>query len=114
MPIARGQNNFMPIRSTAPSFEVTFGAVSTANALESTGIREWSGPSGRAVRFATKTAADFYVNIGTSDIVAASTDSMSLLGGTVETIKPPFPNAGFIALYSSTDVTVNITLGYGQ
>lgn len=112
----RFQFPFHHIASTSPSFEVSLtGADSTANALQSTGLREWSGPSSRAVRFATRTADDYLAVFGTSDInVGGSTDGMLILGGTVEVIQPTSPRFTHIALQSSTDVTINITLGYGQ
>ena len=107
--------NFRSILSTAPSFEVSLtGANSTANALEAAGLRLFDGPTGRAVRFSTKTADDYYLAFGTSDIVASSSESIGMLGGTVETFFPTKPDWGFIALQSSTDVTVNVTLGHGQ
>lgn len=113
----RFQLPFRPVESTAPSFEVALtSANSTANALESTAIfRYWRhGPGSRAIRLATKTADDYYVSFGSTLAVAASTDSMLLLGGTVEIFDPIRPGITHIALQSSTDVTVNVTIGHGQ
>jgi len=89
---------------------------STYNALSSTALnRYWkSGPGSRAVRLGCKETGDYYVSFGTSDAVAASTDSFVMLGGTVEIFTPIHPGITHIALFSSTSVTVNVTLGYGQ
>lgn len=113
MSLSRGQYAFYPVTSTAgPSFESTLGS-SGLYALESTTVRQWQGASGRAVRIASKAADDFYVNVGSSDIVAASTNSVLILGGTVETFFLR-PVQSHIMVFSSTDVTANITIGYGQ
>lgn len=108
---------FQPIRnSTAPSFNSTGGDnASTLNAFESSGLREWDkGPDGRAVRFAESSGVDYFVNFGTSDIVAASSDSMFVLGGTVELFRIQ-PGQTHMALISfSTVAEVNITIGYGR
>jgi hypothetical protein len=106
------------VGTTAPSF--TMGATdvfaSTASVLESTALgRQWQGPSGRVVRLAEDKGIDFHVNFGTSTIIAASTDSMLVLGGTVEDFKVE-PSDTYIAIKSvstSTGAVVNITLGYG-
>ena len=110
---SRFQFPFHPIESTAPSFEVTFDNTSTTVFLESTGLREWGSPLGRVVRFATRTADDYLVSFGSSLAVAASSDSMLLLGGTVEVINLTRPSVNSIALQSSTDVVLNVTLGFG-
>lgn len=112
----RSRLPFQPVDSSAPSFEVTIDATSVVTALESTAInRFWkSGPGSRSIRLATKTADDYYFSIGSSLAVAASSDSVLILGGTVEIFTPIKPGLAYIALQSSTDVTVNCTLGYGQ
>ena len=99
--------------STAPSFESTASTTAVLLALESTSVREWQFPTSRAVRLAEKTGADYYVKFGTSDVVAASTNSMLALGGTVELHRIE-AGQSHMSLYSSTDVTVNITLGTGS
>ena len=108
----RFQKAFEAINSTAPAFNVSVTNTSTANALESTGSREWDGPGSRTIRLASGTAADYYVQFGNSSVVA-STLSMLFLGGTVEIPSPIKPGNTHIAMYSSTDITVNVTLGYG-
>ena len=110
----RHQRPFSPIVSTAPGFSVSFDSTSTIFALESTSLREWSGPSGRAIRVSSIASDDFHINFGTSDIVAASSDSVLVLGGTVETFLPGKPSYTHIACVSSTNATVNVVLGYGQ
>ncbi len=107
---------FKPVTgTTAPSFQVTaLGAASTANAFESTALnRVWQGPSNRAVRLASQLAPDFYVNFGSSGIVASSSDGILVLGGTVEEfyLEPDWEYISIIG--ATTDVTVNVTPGYG-
>ncbi|HDZ73728.1 MAG TPA: hypothetical protein ENH55_13365 [Aurantimonas coralicida] len=111
---SRFQLPFHPIASTAPSFEATFDNTSTSLALQSTSLREWAGPTNRSVRLATRTADDYLVAFGTSDItLGGSSDAMLVLGGTVEVFHPILPSHTHIAMQSSTDVTANVTLGYG-
>ncbi len=113
MTLSRGQYAFYPVNSTEPSFNSTSGS-SGLYALESTATnRVWQGASGRAVRVSSKAADDFSVAFGTSDIVATSSGSVLVLGGTVENF---FSRVGWshIMVFSSTDVTANISLGYGQ
>lgn len=112
MSLSRGQYTFYPVNSTEPGFNSTLGS-SGLYALESTSVREWQGPSGRAVRFASKAADDYFVAFGSSDIVATSSGGILVLGGTVETFysRSKFTHA---MVFSTTDVVVNITPGYGQ
>jgi len=104
---------FHAIESTAPSFEISIDDASSAVALESTGLREWGSPLGRVVRFATRTADDYLVKFGDSNAVAVSSDTMLMLGGTVEVINLTRPTVTHIALVSSTDVVINVTLEFG-
>jgi hypothetical protein len=115
MPI-RADYPFRTIDSTAPSFVATSSTASAAFALEATGVREWfGGPGSRAVRLASITADDYHVGFGTSDLVIASTTTPAILGGTVEIFSPIKPGYTHIAVISSsTDIDVNVTLGYGQ
>jgi hypothetical protein len=108
-----GSFNFFPINSTAPSFNSTADATAALYALESTGAREWQFASGRAVRVASKASDDYHIAFGTSDIVAASTANMAVLGGTVETFYTN-PSQSHISIVSSTFVTVNVTIGHGK
>ena len=114
MTIQRGLQNFNPIVSTAASFEAIIDNATGAFALESSSLREWTTPSGRAVRIASPQTDDFHMRFGDSNIgVAGSSDSMLLLGGTVETFHPVKPSYTHLSLVSSTTVTINITIGYG-
>ena len=108
----RYQKAFEAVNSTAPAFNVSVTNTSTANALESSGAREWDGPGSRTIRLVSGQATDYYVQFGTSSVVA-STLSMLFLGGTVEIPSPIRPGFTHIAMYSSTDMTVNVTIGYG-
>ena len=106
---------FQPIDSTAPSFQVTVDSTSVATALQSTGVREWfGGPVGRSIRIASITADDYHIQFGSTLAEATTTTSPVILGGTVEVFNPIKPAHTHIAVVSSTDVTVNISLGYGQ
>lgn len=113
MPI-RGLYGFQAVNSTEPSFDVTVDSTPVLTKLQSTGTgRMWQGPSGRSIRLSCSTAADYRIATGTSLAVAVSTGNMLLLGGTVEGYRPR-PQDEYISIVSSTDVTVNVTLGYGQ
>jgi len=106
---------FTPVVSTAPAFQVSGTLASTANALEGAN-RKWQGASGRTIRFAESSGIDYYVKFGSSTVVAAATDSMLLLGGTVQDLKQPKPSDTYVAIKSistSTAAVVNVTLGYG-
>lgn len=107
---------FYPLdNSTAPSFNSTANeAVAALYALAST-VRVWQGPSNRAVRLTTNgTTEDFYFKFGTSDAVAASTDSTFVPGG-VPVVVYVNPSQTHLSLVSagSTIGSVNVTLGYG-
>ena len=111
---SRFQFPFHPIESTAPAFEQFVDSTAVVVALESTGLREWGSPLGRVVRFATRTADDYLVSFGGSGADANSSDSMLMLGGTVEVINLQRPTVTHIALKSSTDTTISVTLGFGS
>ena len=114
MTISRILYNFNPVVSTAASFEAIIDNATGAFAMESSSLREWTTPSGRAVRIASVQTDDFHLRFGTSDIgVAGSSDSMLILGGTVETFHPVKPSYTHLSFVSSTTLTINITLGYG-
>lgn len=107
---------FRPIDSTAPSVTLTASAgVSTGIAIQATG-REWAVAGGRSLRFSEKGGFDYHIQMASASslAVANSTATMGLLGGTVEIISPVKPSWTHISVYSSTDVSVNMTLGYGQ
>lgn len=105
---------FTPISSTLPSFDVFIDSTSVATALESTSIREWAGPTGRSIRISTITADDFRMQLGSTLAAASTAGSMLMLGGTVEVIRQLRVQDTNIAFHSSTDVNINVTLGYGQ
>lgn len=105
---------FTPVDTTAPSFQVTVDSTSVATALQSTGVREWfGGPGSRSIRIASITADDYHIQFGSTLAVATTTTTPVILGGTVEIFTPVKPAYTHIAIVSSTDVTANITLGYG-
>ena len=110
----RAYNPFTPIPSTEPSFNAGSTAVlgSTANALESTGVREWGVRATRTIRVASGDSADYYIALGDSNIVATSSGSIQVLGGTVETFNLKPSNTHIAVL--STGGAVNVTLGSGE
>lgn len=111
----RNSEPFQPILSTAPSLAKTVDSTSFATALESTGLREWAGPSNRTVRLISQTGSGhFHANFGDSNIAAASSDSMLIEGGTTVIFKQPKPAYTHLAMVSSTTVVVNVTLGHGK
>jgi hypothetical protein len=110
----RGAFSFYPVNSTEPAFNSTGTGTSAFFAFESSDTnRVWQGPSGRAVRLSSKAADDYSVVFGTTTAVATSSGGILILGGTVETFRAN-PGQTHIAIVSSTDVTVNVTLGYGM
>ena len=110
----RAVYSFSPINSTAPSFNSTsLDSTAALYALESTGAREWEFASGRAVRVVGKQSDDYHIAFGTSDVVATTTVHQAILGGTVESFFV-IPSFTHISIVSSTDVVVNVTVGYGR
>ena len=110
----RGQFAFYTVNSTEPGFNSTANDTASLLTLESTAVnRYWRGPSGRAVRVASKASDDFFITFGSSNAVATSSGGELVLGGTVEAFWVS-PSQSHMSLVSSTDVTVNVTLGYGQ
>lgn len=110
---------FMPVRgTTAASFNSTsLGPTSTFVALESTALgRVWAGPTGRAIRLCESSGIDYFIALGTSTVEAASSDSMKILGGTVETfhVAPGQTHIAVLSGSSTTAAEVNVTLGYGE
>ena len=111
----RGFWSFSPVESSETSFMMTITTASTFQFLESTGIRQWSGgPLGRSVRVSEISGGDYYLKFGSSTVTAASTDSMLVLGNTVEVFQPVKPSFTCISMVSSTNVSVCVTIGYGH
>ena len=113
---------FQPIsESTSPAFDAsaddtsrTVGIEASADsAIGATNVRKWDYPTSRVIRIASKAGDDFTVALGTSDITAAPGLGMLVLGGTAELIKVQ-PHQTALAIASSTDVVVNVCLGYGN
>lgn len=111
----RHEYPFQPVNSTAPSFSATFDNTSVTFALESTSIpRQWQGAGSRVVRLTADAPDRYHISFGTTLAVAASSDSVMVLGGVTEIFALRAPGNTHIAFRSSTDVTVNVTIGYGQ
>lgn len=99
---------FQPINSTAPAFN---SSAANSIALEATG-REWQHPTSRAIAISAAAADDFTVILGSSDVVGSTVGGQLMLGG-IERVLHVDPTMTHMGIASSTDVTVNITLGYG-
>ena len=113
---------FQPIReSSSPSFQASandtskvFGIEASApNAVGATNVRKWDYPTNRVVRLASRAGDDFHVMLGSSTITATTTFRPLILGGTQEILRIQ-PGQNSLALVSSTDVFINVTLGYGR
>lgn len=98
---------FQPVSST----EIGFNSSAAVRALEST-ARFWQYPTSRAVQVASIAGDDFYINFGSSLVVASASAGMLCLGG-AERVYGVDTGDTYIAIASSTDVTVNIALGHG-
>ena len=111
----RQYGGFTPIVSTAPGFQVTFDNTSTNAAIQSTDspVRLFRGGGGRTIRITSNGNNDFHIAFGPSTIVAEASEGIRILGGTAELISPPRPSDTHIGFHSSTDVTAQITVGYG-
>jgi hypothetical protein len=107
--MALNDNPFRIISSSAPGFN---SSAADNIALEVEGTRAWQYPSNRTVRVTSRAADDFYICFGASGVTAASTASMLVLGGVSEVFSV-LPKMSHVAIASSTDVTVNFTLGHG-
>lgn len=110
----RFQHSFRPINSTAPSFSATFDNTSAIFALESAGVREWEGPGSNTIRIGSLGSDDCHFAIGSSDLVVAAATNMLYQGGTIEVFSKTSPRDTHIVFVSSTDVTMNVSLGYGN
>lgn len=103
---------YHPIESTSPSFRSTLGS-SAIYALESTAdLRSWVGPTSRAIRVAGIATTPYYLMFGSSTVVPSTNVGMLVPSGGAEVFAVP-AGVTYIGIASSTDVAVNITLGYG-
>lgn len=109
------QQAFQPLlNSTAPSFNSSAMGSTTFNyKLDSSGVRDWQGPGTRSVRLLSAVNTPYYINFGASAVIAETTNSVLCLGGT-PAIFTVSPAQTYIAMVSSTTVTVNVTLGVGK
>lgn len=102
---------FQPINSTMPGFNSSAGSSQTY-ALESTG-REWQLPTSRSVRVSAKATTPFSVLFGSSLVSPSTQTSVLIPNPQNPTTFRVFPGQSHIGMASSTDVTVNVVLGYG-
>lgn len=106
---------FYPLdNSTAPCFNSSaLGSTATLYALANSSERIFQGPSNRAIRVASQgSSAAYYVKLGSSLVVAASSDSLLVLGGVPQVLYVE-PSQTYVSFVSSTTVTVNVAVGYG-
>ena len=114
-----GTLNSSPFRpslhgSSSPTVQSTLGSSGILYAFQSTGLREWQFPSNRSVLFTEFSGADYWINIGTSDVVCvANTLGIPILGGTQQVFTLSSPSQTHFAFASSTSVIVNATIGHG-
>ena len=115
MSFPRDQAAFQPlINSSAPAFNSSALGSTTFNyKLDSSGIRDWQGPDSRSVRLLSAVNTPYYVNFGASAVIAETTNSVLCLGGT-PAIFSVSPSQTYVAMVSSTTVTVNVALGIGR
>ena len=108
---------FQPLlNSSGPAFNSSaMGATSYGYKIEGStaGLRDWQGPGSRTVRLLGVPNVPYYVNFGASAVISETSNSVLCLGS-----EPAFftvdPKQTYLALVSSTTVTVNVTLGVGR
>lgn len=109
---------FQPLfNSSHTAFQSSaLGATSFGYALQSTGVREWLTPTNRTVVLAgNPTNAPFYANFGSSTVsVGASNGHLVVNGGPRCFSITGTTRQSYVALVSSTTVTVSIELGHGK
>lgn len=110
----RYEQPFTPIASTAPALEAIFDTTGVTFPIESTAIREFKFAYSHAVQIMSPGAAEFWMEFGTSSVVASTATSMMVPGGTRIVYSIPHPSHTHIAFVATTSAFVNVTLGYGQ
>lgn len=112
------QRHFYPFRTIRGTSDISFNSSENSSAqllaLQSSALgRVFPGPSSRTVRLSNASSLDYHVKFGSTLVVAESTNSMFLLGGTVETFHVE-PGQSHISIVATADAIVNITLGHGE
>lgn len=103
-------SQFIPL-SPISSFNTTSGS-SGVYALASTD-RVWKAPQHHVIRIDSTAADDAYIRFGSSTITVSSTAGTRVLGGLVDYFAIS-PADTYIAVKSSTDIILNVCLGYGR
>jgi hypothetical protein len=99
--------------TTAPAFSSSaLGSTSHFYSLESTGLREFQWPSNRMVRVVGNPDVPYTIKFGTSDVIAASSNSALAWGKNPEVFTVDTA-VTHVSVVSSTTITVNFTLGQG-
>lgn len=107
----RGSLPFHPLSWNSPSFEAAVVSTAKVFQLDSTD-RVWQGPSNRTVRLSAASSVDYWIAFGASTLEITSTSGLRVLGDTVEAFHVP-AGVEYLSVVSSTNVTVNVTPGYG-
>ena len=103
---------FSPVGTADIGFNTTLGGAAATYALESS-ARFWQFPTSRAVQVTSRAADDFFINFGTSDVTVGTTNGMLVMGGAERVYGVDVTKTHIAVIGSSTDVTINIALGYG-
>ena len=112
--------SFQPVTGTSEhSFTISVTSTPSLTAIAVTTTRNWQYPTSRTIRFAESDGKDTVVHFSmvTSASVtalAATTDSMLLLGGTAEVVRLQ-AGQDYISVMcaTSTALSLNVTLGTG-
>ena len=108
---------FQPIvNSSHSAFASSAIGGATSYALQSTGIREWQTPTNRTVRIAgVPTNAPFYVNFGSSLVTCGASNGHPIVNGgpSIFSVEGTTKQS-YVAVFSSTTVTISFGLGHGR
>lgn len=112
------QQAFQPLFNSSNSAFASsaLGATSFGYALQSTGLREWQIATNRTVVLSGIPAnAPFFAKFGSSTVsVGASNGHLVVNGGPRAFAVYGTSRASYVALVSSTTVTVSVELGHGK
>lgn len=96
-----------------PAEDGTFLSTSGSSSVYALPSSAFSGPSGRCIRFVSMSSASIYVKLGSSAVTPSSTTG-ELVVGRLPVVQYITPAQAYIAIKSSTDVVLSVSLGYGR
>lgn len=104
------------VNSSHSAFASSAIGGATSYALQSTGLREWQTPTNRTVVLSgIPTNAPFYAKFGSSTVVCGASNGHLVTGGYARAFSVEgATKQSWVALFSSTTVTVSIELGHGK